>query len=93
MPHDQDRPSTETEKTLQPPAGENIKALVTPGDDAAEEADAEIANAGNDTPDGGEVGGADDDREPPAPEDPEEAREIERDVAHPKEADEAQSPT
>lgn len=38
MPDDKDRPSTETEETPTPPKGQNIKALVTPGDDAVEEA-------------------------------------------------------
>lgn len=40
-----DLPSTETENTPQPAPGENIKHLVTPGDDAAEEAAAEMAEA------------------------------------------------
>lgn len=41
MDHHDDRPSTETNATPKPPAGENIKNLVTPGDDASEEAEAE----------------------------------------------------
>jgi hypothetical protein len=41
MHNDQDWPSTETPQTFRPPKGEDVKRLVTPGDDAAEEADAE----------------------------------------------------
>lgn len=41
MQNDQDRPSSESPQTPRPPKGEDVKRLVTPGDDAAEEADAE----------------------------------------------------
>jgi len=48
-----DLPSTETENTPQPTPGENIKHLVTPGDDASEEAAAETAEPDLDAPNAG----------------------------------------
>lgn len=53
MQDDQDRPSTETEATPKVPVGQDVKALVTPGDPAEAEADAEEFAAP-----GGEMPGA-----------------------------------
>lgn len=46
MQNETDLPSTETAVTPQPPTGENVKALVTPGDDAEREAEAERPHKG-----------------------------------------------
>ncbi|MFC3693141.1 hypothetical protein [Chenggangzhangella methanolivorans] len=52
MQNDNDRPSTETAATPKPPAGENMKDLVTPGDDSKKEADADAIPSGADTIEG-----------------------------------------
>ena len=50
--HDEnDRPSTETEATPKVPAGKDVKALVTPGDPAEAEGEAEeVAAPGGEMP-------------------------------------------
>lgn len=51
MQHDTDRPSTETDATPKVPAGHDVKTLVTPGDPAEAEAEAEeIATPGGEMP-------------------------------------------
>jgi hypothetical protein len=56
MAHDdRTRPSTETEATPKPPDGQNIKNLVTPGDDADVEAEAEREEPKEANPDPGEA--------------------------------------
>lgn len=64
MQNDNDRPSTETAATPKSPAGENMKNLVTPGDDSAKEAEADTIPGGADTIEG----------DVSRPEDPEEAQ-------------------
>jgi hypothetical protein len=54
MQDSNDLPSTETPATPRPPKGENVKDLVTPGDQSDEEAEAEEV-----APPGGEMPGAD----------------------------------
>lgn len=44
------RPSTETEATPRPPTGENMKDLVTPGQNSEPEADAQTARQKTDAP-------------------------------------------
>lgn len=66
MQNETDRPSTETERTPKPAVGEDIKALVTPGDDADREAEVERPHTG--------AGEASDEDEVAHPDDPEEAQ-------------------
>ena len=66
MQNEIDRPSSETESTPKAPVGEDIKALVTPGDDAEHEAEAERPHTG--------AGEASDEDEVAHPDDPEEAQ-------------------
>lgn len=62
---DDDRPSTETADTPQPPKGEDLKKLMTPGADAEKEVDADPRPA---------AGAGEQRTEPARPVDPEEAQ-------------------
>lgn len=67
MRNDKELPSTETPETPRPPAGENMKDLVTPGPNADAEAEAQT----DDVAPGGGMPGVDA-ANPPADEAPEE---------------------
>lgn len=74
----QDKPSTETVATPEMPSGNDVKALVTPGDDAGAEAEAEKVAAPN-------VGG--DDKASQADAQPGDIEELDEDRAENGDAD------